>query len=95
MANRKNLRRAGAAATTVSVLTVGLLVSGVPSASADTPPPSSSGGLLGGLAGGSGALGGLLPGNSANGSGGNPVDSLSTNPASAISGILPSGILGG
>jgi hypothetical protein len=92
MANRKNLRRAGAAATTVSVLTVGLLVSGVPSASADTPPPSSSGGLLGSLAGGSGALGGLLPSNSADG---NPVDSLSTNPASVISGILPSGILGG
>jgi hypothetical protein len=37
----------------------------------------------------------LLPSNTANGSGGNPVDSLSTNPASVISGILPNGILGG
>lgn len=72
-----------------------------------TPPPGSTpsansglgsvGDLVGGLAGGAGTLGFLLP--SPNGSGANFVNGLMNNPAGAITGtpdsILPYGLLDG
>lgn len=86
---------------TMAAVGAGLALGSVsPAFAADQPGgdgPGSVGDLVGGLAGGAGTLGFLLP--SPNGSGANFVNGLMSNPAAAITGtpnsILPYGLLDG